>query len=1042
MKTTSCDGWDELSARVADRLAVPLDDPFAMDVVCLEGLAHRRALSQAIAVRQGICTGVEFVPVVALRARLEHGLLGLDPASDPWRGEKLALAIHDVLAESMSEPAFAPVARHTQQADARPGRLVAVSQRFARVLRRYLVQRPDMLAAWSAGGDRGPSGDAIPAYLAWQPELWRRVQAALESWSNPLLRHRDLVRAIASATDQSATALPGRLSVIDRDGLPDDDRELVAALAEVGDVEAFILTSPPPLHPLSARFGAVRLAQARSWDAEPCEVSSSGEPDTVLHAIQDAIRRGLPAPIDREPDRSFQVHVSHGPDRQVEVLREVVTNLFDADRTLEPRDVVVCTPAIDQYASLIESHLVESADTLDHPVRGLRVQLSRQSLTPPNEVLQTIRDVYSLSLNRASVDDLIDLISRPVVAARFGFLDADLDVLRELIVGANIRWGVDANHRTASGFDQHAPGTWLQGVERLATGVAMGSEPIGWLGTTLPVAQVQSSQVDIIGRLAEFVSRVRLVLHQARTDATMPEWIVRLQQAVAMLTQTDVESQWQTAEALALIDGLSRPGSTTYGADEVLALLSSAARPTPGRANFGSGSLLVASLSDVATLPHRVVCVLGLDDQHFPEKTPPDGDDLLSGEPLPPFRDRTNLSRQHLLDALMAATETFIVVTKGMDERTNAILAPGSAVAELLSWHPDKGRNEWPGGDAVTFHTLKSYDPQNFSGELGLKSYHRIAFDAAQARARTAPRVEPQPAWSIKFPQTAETQTQLRDLVDFFKAPASTLLKHRFGTGLKQFDDPPMAELPVSGDGLAFWQTGDRIVARLLVGDSVADAMTAEQLRGDLAPGTLGASTLESAARHAKRLAATVQQFRGAEPQVISFHLNDGQPLSGTATLHNGRILAYSFSSASGKDLVEPWLTTVALAAAGQPHPGVVVTRTVSLDIAPPDADQARAYLAAAMTWRLEGLRQILPLPPKTAAVMAGLPVDVGTSKQSTPDTVWSNEHDADWAMFVGPTLADLRAVRHPCGTVETLSEEFWGLARGLIRPLHQKDQR
>lgn len=1038
MKTTSCDGWKELSARVVDRLAVPLDDPFAMDLVCLDGAGHRRALSQTIAVRHGICTGIEFSSVAGLRARLETDVLGLDPADDPWRGERLALAIHDVLTQSMTDDVFSPVARHIERPGGRPGRLMAVSQRLARVLRRYLVQSPQMVDAWSQGGDAGPEGGSAPEYLAWQPELWRRLERAVSPWSNPLARHRSLVRAIETTPRAS---LPQRVTVIDRDGLPGEDHELLATLGQVSDVEALYLASPPPGHPLSARFGSVRTAVARSWSAPPPPDTVAPEPATVLQALQQAVLSGQATLLDRPADRSFQVHASHGPDRQVEVLREVLTGLFDADPTLEPRDVVICTPAIAQYASLIESHLSESLGAVsDHPVRGLRVHLSRQSVTEPNQVIDAVRDVYSLSVTRAGVDELIDLVSRPVVAARFGFSDADLDALRDLIVAANIRWGVDANHRASSGFDHNAPGTWLQGVERLLVGIAMGTEPLGWLGTTLPVGQVQSSDVELVGRFAEFVSRVRFVVHEARSDAPMWQWRERLQQAVTMLTLTNSDSQWQTAEAMALWDSLVRPGDATYSVGDVLALVSSATRPAPGRPNFGNGSLLVASLADVAALPHRVVCVVGLDDQHFPTKVAPDGDDLLSGLPLPPFRDPTSLSRQHLLDAVMSAADALIVVTRGLDERTNTILPPASAVAELLSWHPQTSTDRWPGGDAVTFHTLKPYDPQNFTGELGHRSYDRIAFAAAQSRAPAQPAQRLTP-WSMTFPPVVESDIQLSDVVDFFKAPATLLVRQHFGTSLKEFDNPSSPELPVSSSGLTFWQTGDRILSQLLAGDSIEDAMTAEQLRGDLAPGTLGTDTLESAARFAQRLAGSVMNLRSDEPSVISFHVDvAGHPIPGTATLHDGRIIAHSFSAASGKDVIEPWLTVVALAASGQPHSAVVVTRNITLEIAPPSPAVAQEYLARAMQWREQGLRQLLPLPPKTAAVTAGLPLEPRASKQPPPAKVWEGEHDADWAAFIGPTMTELGGVKNPSGTFETLTEDFWGPARPLVRPLLRKD--
>ena len=84
------------------------------------------------------------------------------------------------------------------------------------------------------------------------------------------------------------------------------------------------------------------------------------------------------------------------------------------------------------------------------------------------------------------------------------------------------------------------------------------------------------------------------------------------------------------------------------------------------------------------SVPHRVVCILGLDDGEFPRKAPRDGDDLLLDDPHLGDRDPRAEDRQMLLDALLAATERLIITYTGNDERTNLVRPPAVPVAELL----------------------------------------------------------------------------------------------------------------------------------------------------------------------------------------------------------------------------------------------------------------------------------------------------------------------------------------------------------------------
>ena len=91
------------------------------------------------------------------------------------------------------------------------------------------------------------------------------------------------------------------------------------------------------------------------------------------------------------------------------------------------------------------------------------------------------------------------------------------------------------------------------------------------------------------------------------------------------------------------------------------------------------------------SVPHRVVCLLGLDDGVFPRKAPRDGDDLMLDDPHVGERDARTEDRQQLLDALMAATDRLIVTYTGNDERTNLVRPPAVPVGELLDVRSARG---------------------------------------------------------------------------------------------------------------------------------------------------------------------------------------------------------------------------------------------------------------------------------------------------------------------------------------------------------------
>src|SRR6202044_3579531 len=153
---------------------------------------------------------------------------------------------------------------------------------------------------------------------------------------------------------------------------------------------------------------------------------------------------------------------------------------------------------------------------------------------------------------------------------------------------------------------------------------------------------------------------------------------------------------------------------------EIRALLGRRLEGRPTRANFRSGHLTFCTLVPMRSVPHRVVCLLGLDDGCFPRQSPRDGDNLLLDDPQPGDRDPRTEDRQLLLDALLAAQEALIVTYSGNDERTNAPLPPAVPVGELLDVIDATARV--PDGSAasrarellVIRHPLQPFDPRNF----------------------------------------------------------------------------------------------------------------------------------------------------------------------------------------------------------------------------------------------------------------------------------------------------------------------------------------
>ncbi|MDN2502886.1 exonuclease V subunit gamma, partial [Nocardia nova] len=126
--------------------------------------------------------------------------------------------------------------------------------------------------------------------------------------------------------------------------------------------------------------------------------------------------------------------------------------------------------------------------------------------------------------------------------------------------------------------------------------------------------------------------------------------------------------------------------------------------------NYRTGELTVCGLAPMRSVPHRVVVLLGLDDEVFPRTGGIDGDDVTAREPLVGERDSRSEDRGLLLDAVLAAEDRLVVLYTGADPVTGTPRPPVTPLAELI----DVVRAHRGTGDVVRRHPLQAYDGSNF----------------------------------------------------------------------------------------------------------------------------------------------------------------------------------------------------------------------------------------------------------------------------------------------------------------------------------------
>ncbi len=629
-----------------------------------------------------------------------------------------------------------------------------------------------------------------------------------------------------------------------------------------------------------------------------------------------------------------------------------------------------------------------------------------------------------LAGGRVTATEVLDLATAEPVRRRFAFTDDDLAQLGLWVDQAGIRWGLDGTHRGDYGLTL-ADNTWASGLDRILLGVAMAEHEGGEhrvLGDALPVDEVSSGAIDLAGRFGEYVDRLRVFVEAADAATTVAAWVRALREGVDSLTGVTVRDAWQQAqfdrELARIADAAGTTDDTGLLLADVRQLLAHRLGGRPTRANFRTGTLTVCTMVPMRSVPHRVVCLLGLDDGVFPRSSSVDGDDVLARNPMTGERDVRSEDRQLFLDAVMAATETLVVTYTGANEHTGAERPPAVPLGELLDAldttavvstaatrrrldHPGgrldhpRGRLDHPGGrlDPRDGSTTR-FGTGSWSGTRCSRStpatsrptrWCRDGRSASTAPLSTAPAAARLPRVAVTGLVTAPLSPRpvadvaLADLHAFLAHPVRAFLRQRLDVTSPLEAEETLDAIPITLDGLQTWQIGDRMLGQILAGVNPYTAAHAERLRGVVPPGPLGQRTLTDVDAKLRPIVLAALQLRQGEARTldVDVDLGGGRRLTGTVgDVWGNRHVTVTYSRLAAKHRLASWLDLLALSA-GHPDESWTAhalgrgrSATTVAEAGPLD-HRAGQWLRDLVDLYDRGMREPLPLPVKTACAWA-----------------------------------------------------------------------
>ncbi len=925
-----------LVSRLADVAATPLGGPLDRECVVVQGKGMERWLTMKLAERHGVWANPDFPFARSIIGRAfaavlpEHGRQGWDSTALTWATAKALL-------QMQTRSGFEVIRSYLEQ-DEDHRKLLQLSQRVASLLDGYAIYRPEMLLEWQEHGGSD-----------WQAQLWQALTQ----------KHRFAHIGALEATFMETLAkgggpisgLPKRVSLFGISALPPLYLRVLAALATRIEVHLFLL-SPSQQYWFDIRTKREVLREELQHPDELLEVgnellASSGrlhrdfqyllerdvdyvdltedyqEPrsDTVLGMLQSDIlhlrdrTEGTEQLVVAPNDNSFTVHSCHGPTRELQVLHDQLTARLESDPTLHPRDIIVMTPDIERYAPFIDAVFSErrSVGTMPFHIADRAPRAAYPALDAFAQFLEIIP-------GRLSGPTLLDFLSTDAVRQRFAITADELPTIQTWITESNIRWGSDASHREAEGQPASDLNTWRFGLQRLLLGYASPEEGGSLFAGTLPFDDIEGGIADLLGRFAEFCESLFVLQEPFRKHHSLPVWQPILERALGSLILRSDDYASQHQQLRESFSALSEQADQ-YGFDEAISLaalipmLEQVWVDTGTRSNFLSGGISFCQLMPMRSIPHRVVCVIGMNDGEFPRNGAELSFDHITSNPHLGDRHARDDDRYLFLEALLSARDALIITYTGQDNQSNSTLSASVLVEQLVSI----AEQSTQGFRAVLQHPLQPFSPRYFDqhdpalfrfSEQDCHAARMLLVDAAPASEFLSG-----PLVKVAEPKELH-EVSVRDFVDFFSQPSRYFLSKQVGLRLLRDQDELASREPLELTGLEQWHVGDRLLSAMLEHRDIKVAMTALRASGRLPIGTPGAHHLTTQIPLIESIVQLAQPFReqAVLPKLeVDFVLGQFRITGHLSDLWPSGRQEISYSTISSKRELRAWIGHVIL---------------------------------------------------------------------------------------------------------------------------------
>ena len=876
-----------------------------------------------------------------------------------------------------------------------------LAEKMAGLYDQYLVYRPDMIGNW----EQGKTGNS--ASEAWQAYLWKLIRQQIPQPHRAELIQR-LIRHIG-ADKADFSKLPKRLYVFAISAMSPLYMQVLAALGQHIEVHIFnlnpcehywgdIQSKKEQLRHAVLEAGENELLaslgkQGRdfidqfydsSFEYQDNPQFESIQADSLLHRLQqDVLQLSIDTQdVESKDDASIRIVSCYSELRELQVLQDRLLEMMQQDETLEPHDIVVMCPDINTLAPYIEAVFGQQPEH-----KKLPFSISDQNSLATTPLVQALLDWINLSSSRISASEVLGWLEIPALQKAYALDQSSVDSIRNWVKNTNIHWGLDQIHKAGLGLGENSQNTWLHGISRLLTAYMMNEQVSVFAQHVASASLISNAEYQALGQLQKLLDDLQSVAQQVSRKMTLAQWQQQINRIMDTLFDLSDDEEWllkPVREALAQWQRQSTIASydENLSANLIHYLLKAEISRSNAQHHYLTGGINFCNLIPMRTLPFRVVCLIGMGDEHFPRTETPIQFDLISMYPKKGDRSRREDDRYMFLQSLLSAGDIFYISYVGQNKKDDTTLEPSVVVSELRDYiaHKTGVKIETVKTPLHAF-SMKNFERGSYAEQWHLNGQQQIALPFSQP---------------ITMPDL-DKEISIDQLISFYQNPAKYFMQNCLNMSLQDYAESIQDDEVFALDPLQRYQINSDLFSDLL---RDANIVAEKYLySGSLAQQNSGQIQLQDLQQQMAELYHQLinhDRYSGVQHFEGSISLNQYQLSGRVESFSKGGLLSLCQSSIKGKYVFSYWIKHCFLCATADIGFSEILIKDKSYKwyrFERLEAEQAKQYLHELIDGFIQGHGQVLTFYPDTAFVYENkkLKTDPETALQAI-QSLWQGD--------------------------------------------------